>query len=172
MTKVEDHLNDAVIGDGITICGLPPKKSLTTLTDWECFNCHAKQVVRKFSGSGWYEDDSICAACGDNNTTYYRPFRRGWRKENLATAAKWLAEAIPAEEYRALTMAAIKREMGWDDPLEHDFRTFDERDVCDLCEQPENAHGLCECEFFTGERDGMCKECGRPISSHSGRDDA
>lgn len=112
MTDTADLMMSAVIGEGIALCGIAPRVRLTTLTDWECFNCHEKKVVRCFSGSGWYSDDAICAACGEDNQTGYRPFQRAWRKKNIAIAEEWLATALPLDEYYQETGRLIRIEMG------------------------------------------------------------
>lgn len=110
-----DYLNTAYIGEGIAICGIPPKIPLTTRRYLECFNCKRVTLhARKFSGSAWYEDDFICTQCGENEN-WGRPFRRGWREERKARARVWIANAVPAEEYRATVRRLIADEMGWDE---------------------------------------------------------
>lgn len=114
-------LMSAAHGNGITICGIAPSTALTTIDKFECFNCQKAEVVRKFSGSGWYEDSFICRACGEDNGTGYRPFAPAWRKKNIARAEEWATTAIPLEEYFAKTIALIHSEMGWDgEPKEDD----------------------------------------------------
>ena len=118
MMSDSDMLMDSLhSGDGsFHMCGIAPRVKLTTVSDWECENCNAK-LVRCFSGSGWYEDDALCAECGES-VTGYRPFRPRWRKENIAKAQEWLALAVPLEEFRATTRRLIDSEMGWDTHLE------------------------------------------------------
>lgn len=142
-----DLLMSSVDLGGVVICGIAPRTELTTLTDWECHNCGEKQIVRRWSGSGWYDDDGLCVACGES-VTGYRPFERAWRKKNIAQAQSWLAVAVPREEYSATTMRLIKAENGWDNPDLHEFRTFDERDLCDMCDHPLADHPMGQLEPF------------------------
>lgn len=115
MTDLADYRTSAIIGEGITICGITPKTPLITRCYEECFNCNRIRLhVRRFSGSGWYEDTWLCLTCGENMDGYH-PFKPGWREANIKTAREWLAIAVPAKEFRRLTRAAIKEEMGWDD---------------------------------------------------------
>lgn len=111
----KEYLNNAVIGNGLSICGLPPDKALTTVDDEPCDDCGAIRVVRKFSGSGWYEDFLLCANCGFDVGTGYKPFKRGWRDANKKRAESWLETAIDFDTFHSIKMESIREEMGWDD---------------------------------------------------------
>lgn len=119
--NTEDYQTTAIIAPGLTICGIPPKKRLVTLDKWPCENCNSTQVVRIFSGSGWYEDDRICRACGESGTGY-RPFKRAWRAENITRANTWIGDhgLIPYEEFQKLTGEIVREEMSWDDEPDAD----------------------------------------------------
>lgn len=110
-----DYMMSAYIDSDIAICGIAPRKILSTVDEHPCFNCDEQRVVRRFSGSGWYEDYFLCSGCGEDNGSGYRPFKRGWRKENIADAEKWLAESVPREDYFRITGELIREEMDWDD---------------------------------------------------------
>lgn len=115
MTDLADIRTSAIIAPGIAICGIGPKVRLTTRCYEHCYNCRRTRLhVREFSGSGWYGDIFLCLTCGENMDGYH-PFKRGWRHDNKKRARELLATAIPATEFRRLTSAAIKEEMGWDD---------------------------------------------------------
>lgn len=115
MTATSDYMMSSINEQGINICGIAPKNLLTTLDGEPCFNCDQVAVVRRFSGSGWYEDDWLCSSCGEDVGSGYRPFRPRWRKENIEKAQEWLAVAIPREEFFKATGDLIEREMDWDD---------------------------------------------------------
>ncbi|MGX9349208.1 hypothetical protein [Microbacterium sp. KNMS] len=110
----EEYLSRAVFAPGLTVCGMPPKKRLTTKDSAACWNCEGLNVARRFSGSGWYEDDLLCADCGENVASGYRPFKPRWREENKDTARQWLDEAVPPDVFAAHRTAAVNGEMGWD----------------------------------------------------------
>lgn len=111
----DDFRMSAVIGDGITICGIGPKRWLVTTAEHPCWNCGKQSVLRRFSGSGWYEDDYLCAACGEDVGTGYRPFQRAWRKANIERADLWANYLVSREEFFETTGRLIREEMGWDD---------------------------------------------------------
>jgi hypothetical protein len=114
----EDYMMSAVIGEGIAICGIAPDAILATVDPEPCFNCKEVTVVRRFSGSGWYEDYFLCSNCGEDNGSGYRPFKRGWRKANIADALEWLKSAVDNEEFRAKTGCLIAAEMDWTEDAE------------------------------------------------------
>ena len=118
-----DLMMSAVHGEGLNICGVSPRARLTTIDKEPCWNCAGTNVVRRFSGSGWYEDDFLCTTCGENVGTGYRPFERAWRKKNIARAEEWLVTAVPRDEYLAQTLALINKEMGWDNPTPAELET-------------------------------------------------
>jgi hypothetical protein len=109
-----EYMTSAHIESGLVICGIPPRKMLSTLTDATCFNCDQKAVFRRFSGSGWYEDYWLCLNCGEDNGSGYRPFRRGWRKDNIRDAEEWSKVAISSAEFHRITTELIREEMGWE----------------------------------------------------------
>lgn len=111
----EEYRMSAVIGNGFSICGIPPAKSLTTIDEEPCDDCKTGRVVRKFSGSGWYEDAFLCVDCGFDVGTGYKPFQRGWRKKNIARAQEWLSDAMGREEFFDTVSKLVAEEMGWDD---------------------------------------------------------
>lgn len=112
---MNDLMMSSAHGNGMHLCGIAPRTRLTTIDTVPCWNCEATNVVRRFSGSGWYEDDFLCATCGEDVGTGYRPFQRAWRKKNLERAAEWLASAIDAAEFTKQTRELVKAEMGWED---------------------------------------------------------
>lgn len=109
----KEHLNNSVIGNGIAVCGLPPRVALTTIDSEPCDDCGSNRVVRKFSGSGWYEDYFLCSGCGFDVGTGYKPFKPRWREDNKSRAKVWLESALDFETFHALKMEAIKEEMDW-----------------------------------------------------------
>lgn len=109
------YRTSAIIGPGFSICGIAPTKRLVTIETEPCWNCQGTHVLRQFSGSGWYEDNYLCPDCGEDVGTGYRPFKRAWRKDNIARATQWRTQTVPRDEFFALTSALIKEEMGWDD---------------------------------------------------------
>lgn len=116
MTNIEDIQISSISSGSLHICGIAPRVRLTTRQYIDCYNCERKTLgARRFSGSVWYDDDLICTRCGENMTTGYRPFKPAWRKENIAKAKSWIAEAVPRKEFRNMTQAAIKNEMDWSD---------------------------------------------------------
>jgi hypothetical protein len=122
---MSEHLNQAVIGGGLTICGLPPRERLVTIDPHPCWNCQGARVLRVFSGSGWYEDHKTCLDCGEDVASGYRPFRPRWRKDNIASAEKWLDQVIPSEDYFRMASAAVREEMQWNEepaPTNHTNR--------------------------------------------------
>lgn len=116
MTPMSDeYMTSAIIGNGITICGVPPKKRLVTTGD-SCWNCESVSTVRLFSGSGWYEDQEICLACGDDSYGN-RPFKPRWRVDNIAKAKSWIAEygLLSRDQFFEITGELIREEMDWTD---------------------------------------------------------
>lgn len=111
----EKYMASALIGNGLAICGIPPAKRLTTVEDELCDDCNTGRVVRRFSGSGWYEDDFLCVDCGFNVGIGYKPFERGWRKKNQARAEEWLEEAINRDEFFDIVSKLVQEEMRWSD---------------------------------------------------------
>jgi hypothetical protein len=61
-------------------------------------HCSTCDAVQRFAGrdQAWCGVTWTCCGCGDMWTDghrHERPFRRGWRKENIATAERLWAEA-------------------------------------------------------------------------------
>lgn len=110
-----DLLNRSSHEGGLNVCGIAPLKRISCISDVPCWNCEEKQVVRLFSGSGWYDDSRLCLACGEDNLSGHRPFERAWRAKNIKRAQEWLADAVPEDQFFALTGAAIRKEMDWSD---------------------------------------------------------
>lgn len=103
----------AIIGQGLTICGLAPRRRIARIHYLRCDHCNCtRRHVRLFSGSGWYEDTWLCLTCGENWATGYHPFEPGWRRRALAQAHRYLEYVVTAAEFRELTGAAIDAEMG------------------------------------------------------------
>jgi hypothetical protein len=107
----DDYQMSAYLGENIIVCGIAPRNRLTTLDGKPCWNCNEVAVVRRYSGSGWYEDDFLCSACGEDVSSGYRPFQRGWRKKNIERALGWLADAIPYEDFRKKVNSLVDGEM-------------------------------------------------------------
>lgn len=114
-TSMADYRASAVHGQNIIICGIPPRNRLVTLDQHPCWNCKGANVLRVFSGSGWYEDSRTCLDCGEDVTSGYRSFRRAWREKNIANAQRWMDQVIPWGTYTALTKEIVREEMGWTD---------------------------------------------------------
>ena len=113
---MSDLMMSAIHAPGFTMCGIAPRTRMTTTADHPCWNCQSARVAQRFSGSGWYEDDFMCADCGEDVGSGYRPFKRAWRKANIAIAEEWLAVAIELDEYRRIRNELTREEMGWDEP--------------------------------------------------------
>lgn len=118
----EDYRTSAIIGGGLTVCGIPPRKRLVTLDKHLCWNCEdngqdVSRVVRMFSGSGWYEDHLICLDCGEDVSSGYRPFAPAWREKNKRKAQGWIDEhgLLDYDEFHERTMEIIREEMDWDE---------------------------------------------------------
>lgn len=106
-----DMMMQSIHEGGLSICGIAPRAILSTVDPkYPCFNCEGR-VVRRFSGSGWYEDYLLCVDCGEDNASGYRPFEPGWRKKNMAKAQEWLDVAVDVEEFWKITGELVKMEM-------------------------------------------------------------
>lgn len=112
-SETDDYQMTAVIGGGLAICGIAPKRRLVTFATDPCWNCQGR-VLRRFSGSSWYEDDYLCLDCGENVGTGYRPFRRAWRKASMAEAESWLPDFVEREAFFQHTSRMIREEMDGD----------------------------------------------------------
>lgn len=110
-----EYMNSAIIGGGIAICGISPAAILSTIDPEPCDDCETGRVVRKFSGSGWYEDSFLCLDCGFDVGTGYKPFKPRWRDENKKRAAAWLEFTVDHEQFYDKTAELIREEMGWDE---------------------------------------------------------
>lgn len=106
-----DYRTTAVVDGGLTICGIAPKRRLATFAKEPCWNCKGTRVLRRFSGSGWYEDHYLCLDCGENVGTGYRPFQRAWRKKNIAEAESWLPDFVEQDLYFEHTSRIIREQM-------------------------------------------------------------
>lgn len=106
-----EHLSRAVITPGLTICGMPPAVPLVTIDPRPCWNCDGTRVLRRFSGSAYYEDSFTCLDCGEDVGSGYRPFRRAWRKHAIARAELHLAHVIPRDEFMDLVSAAVREQL-------------------------------------------------------------
>ena len=112
---MSDYRMSAIIGGGMTICGIPPRLPLVTYDRESCPMCDTPGVLRKFSGSGWYEDDWLCQTCGEDVGTGYHPFERGWRQKNIARATEWSRHVLTRDEFESITRRLVREEMGWDE---------------------------------------------------------
>jgi hypothetical protein len=67
----------------------------------------------------YYGETQMCCGCGDSwqdGELGYRPFRPGWRKESIATARRWWAEALTPRQYNAVIRAELNEyQADWSD---------------------------------------------------------
>lgn len=109
--EISDYLNRSTNSGGLIVCGIAPKNDLTVIVEGKnCFNCEEKTVVRKFSGSVWYEDFYLCWSCGEDVGTGYRPFKRAWRTTNIKNALDWMAVAVDGDQFDSVVKAALEEQ--------------------------------------------------------------